>query len=460
MPHVPGGYNLRVKVTRCGLRPSKPLIGNWTVPDSKSLAQRALIQAALSRETTLINGFATSRSGEDIQAAETLIQTVGATLEQPEPSGFLVVRGVAPGPLRGWRTDTTLDVGESATLARLATAAAALCGDRRHAILIGARGSLLARESPALFACLAKAGARIEFLGRANAWPVWIMPVAAPSELVLEAPSSSQEVSALLIAAAAWQDPIDIVVRGTIPSRPYLELTLRSLANFAVSCASRLVHGFETFTVQGPLLPPKAWISIEPDASAAAVLLGAACISGGELAVAGLGPDSMQGDLRIAEHLAAFGCRTGFDARGLFAGGSLARGADLDLGGEPDLAPVLAAVAAGAALQRGARSRLTGLDTLQGKESPRIDVLTEGLTALGLKVASTDTTMTIAPGLPTSGPLLLDPRGDHRMAFAFALLGLLRDGVDVQGPECVAKSWPDFWSDIQAAGAQVASQAS
>ncbi|MEO6708595.1 MAG: hypothetical protein ABI054_01675 [Planctomycetota bacterium] len=445
-----------MKVTRCGLRPSKPLIGNWTVPDSKSLAQRALIQAALSRETTLINGLDTSRCGADIQAAHGLIQTVGATLEQPATSGFIAVRGVAPGPLRGWRTETALDAGESGTLARLASAAAALCGDRRHPILIGGRGSLLARQSPALFAALGHAGARIEFLGRADGWPVWIMPVASPSELVLEAPSSSQEVSALLIAAAAWQDPIDVVVRGAIPSRPYLELTLRSLANFGVLCTSRRALESEIFRVHGPLIPPKAWISIEPDASAAAVLLAAACLTGGEVSVAGLGPDSIQGDVRIAAHLAAFGCRSGFDARGIYAGGAVQHGAHVHLSGEPDLAPVLAAVAAAAALQHGARSRLTGLDTLQGKESPRIDVLRNGLSALGLKVSATDTTMTIAPGLPTRGPLLLDPRGDHRMAFAFALLGLLRDDVDVLEPDCVAKSWPGFWPDIERAGASLA----
>ena len=82
-------------------------------------------------------------------------------------------------------------------------------------------------------------------------------------------------------------------------------------------------------------------------------------------------------------------------------------------------------------------------------------MLAAGLRALGLEVSATDVSLEIAPGTSTRGPLLLDSRGDHRMAFAFALFGLLRDEVDVLDPECVAKSWPSFWSDIEVAGASV-----
>ena len=144
---------------------------------------------------------------------------------------------------------------------------------------------------------------------------------------------------------------------------------------------------------------------------------------------------------------------SGFDQRGLFAGGEPTRGARIDLTGEPDLAPVLAAVAAYSAQRHGAHSHFFGLGTLQGKESARIDVLREGLAALGLTVSATDATLDISPGPATSGALALDPRGDHRMAFAFALFGLMREDVDVLGPECVAKSWPEFWSDLALAGA-------
>jgi 3-phosphoshikimate 1-carboxyvinyltransferase len=349
-----------------------------------------------------------------------------------------------------------LELGESGTLARLATAAGALCGRAGASLEFRAGGSLLRRTSPALFAALRAAGVRITFAARENAWPLKLHPIGPPSRLEIHAPQSSQEVSALLLAAAAWPDEIEVAVHGAIPSRPYLEMTRRLLERLGVAIEARARDGGEDFLVRGPLRAGEQPLEIEPDASASAVLLAAACLSGGEISIAGLSADSLQGDVRIAEHLAAFGCRAGFDERGIFAGGLPSCGARLDLSGEPDLAPVLAAVAACAALRHGARTQLAGLGTLQGKESARISVLGEGLAALGLHVIATDTTLEVSPGRATAHALLLDPRGDHRMVFAFALLGLVRDEVDVSEPDCVSKSWPKFWTDLAAAGASVA----
>src|SRR5690349_14816159 len=182
---------------RCGLRPSDPLTGQFRVPRSKSLAQRALIAAALCREETLISAACASANagGTDVRSACALIERAGASVAAVGDRAWSV-RGVAPGPLRGWRSEDALDAGESGTLARFATAAAGLCGDPRRRLLVAAEGTLLARESPALFACLALAGVRAEFAGRAGGWPVWLSPAPLPRELTLQEPTSSQEVSA------------------------------------------------------------------------------------------------------------------------------------------------------------------------------------------------------------------------------------------------------------------------
>jgi 3-phosphoshikimate 1-carboxyvinyltransferase len=173
--------------------------------------------------------------------------------------------------------------------------------------------------------------------------------------------------------------------------------------------------------------------------------------------VAGLAAHSRQGDIRIVEHLGAFGCRAGFDAQGIFAGGAVTRAADVDLEREPDLAPVVAALAARAALEGFGVSRITGLATLPGKESSRIEVLAAGLRALGLRADATADSLSVHPVRDvTPGDRLLDPHADHRMAFAFALFGLCRTGVMVSDGSCVAKSWPGFWTDLERAGAEVA----
>jgi 3-phosphoshikimate 1-carboxyvinyltransferase len=147
----------------------------------------------------------------------------------------------------------------------------------------------------------------------------------------------------------------------------------------------------------------------------------------------------------------------GTSADGLGTSGPPTRGAQVDLSGHPDLAPPLAAVAAYAALHCGGTSELLGLGTLVGKESNRLEVLATGLKAVGVDVEVRHDEQVC--GLRISPPeserklpseQLLDPCGDHRMAFAFGLFGLLQPGILVKDPMTVSKSWPSFWEDLGA----------
>ncbi len=213
------------------------------------------------------------------------------------------------------------------------------------------------------------------------------------------------------------------------------------------------------FELRGGLRAPEDPLLVEPDASSAAVVLAAGCLSGGSVEVRGLGSASSQGDVRVVEHLSRFGCRAEALHDRLRAQGLPQREASLDLSGEPDLAPVLAAVAAAHAWRGGAGSLLTGLATLQHKESPRIEVLAHGFETAGIACESGTDYLRVGPRQAGDvRDVLLDPRGDHRMAFAFALLGLARPGVRVKDARCVDKSWPGFWSELQRLGAEVATR--
>lgn len=446
-----------------GFEPGGALSGELRIGGSKSLAQRALVLASLSGDATRIAGLP---AAEDVVAALDVARQCAYSLEQLAPAAVRIV-GRPPGPSRGWNPSAPLDVGESGTLARLALAALALCGRAGSSFVLRPRASLERRSSPALVDALVRSGVRLEALdgGAARStFALRVHPLGPPSELVIDDPRSSQEVSALALALSAYPDATELVVRGAIPSRPYLDMTLEVLrrAGVSVRCTAGVegTRSCERIFLRGPLQPGDAPIVIEPDASSAAVALAAACLSGGELLVPGLGLHSLQGDVRIVEHLRAFGCDARFVEAGLRARGFPTQPAELDLAPTPDLAPVLAAVGAAVALRRGpdpagARTRLRGLGTLPGKESQRIDVLARGLESLGVEVESGADFLSIGSArASTSGePVLLDPRGDHRMAFAFALLGLVRPGVRVSDPGCVAKSWPSFWDDLRARGA-------
>lgn len=447
-----------------GLCPGSPLRGRLRVPGSKSLAQRIVVCAGLAGGSTRIAGLP---DGDDVRSALVLVRDCGCLLREHGPRA-VTITGRPPGPHRGLAPRAPVSVGESGTLGRLATAALALCASTERTIEIQARGSLTRRRSEALFRALRDAGVEWSALDALDGWPMRITPIGPPSQLTIERVSSSQEVSALLVAMAAYPDLLSLMVRGPIPSRPYLEMTAAVLRDFRVRLAQRTTADGEEWTVQGPLIPPTDPIAIEPDASSAAVALAAACISGGELCAEGIAPESRQGDVRIVLHLERFGCRVRRGADGLWAAGPPTHGADVDLTGEPDLAPVLAAVGAwvalrsphGAAAHDGAArhtTRLTGLGTLPGKESSRITVLAEGLVAVGATAHAGPDFLEIGPGAArATHDVVLDPRGDHRMAFAFALFGLFVEGVRVRDPHCVAKSWPSFWDDMRTLGARVA----
>jgi 3-phosphoshikimate 1-carboxyvinyltransferase len=447
-----------------GFRAGGPLRGPIRLPGSKSLAQRALVCAALCGDLTRIER---PGSSDDVLALARALIGLGVVVEGIG-SASLSIRGCPPGPGVGLHAGAgeSVSIGESGTAGRLLMAASALCGRLGGQIVLEAEGSLRSRSSPALYESLRAAGAGLTGVSpgrpQLEGWPVRIEPVGPPSSLRLVGPRSSQELSALLIACAAWPGEFEVNCDGALPSAPYVDMTCTVLRAFGVSVerTAQPAAGGSTWLVRGPLRPPAQSYpaqsyTVEPDASAAAVALAAACLSGGELTLPGLGPDSPQGDVRIAAHLRAFGCHATLSKAGLSARGAPTRGADLDLQGEPDLAPVLAAVAAGAALTHGHASRLTGLGTLPGKESGRIEVLAAGLGRIGLEASAGADYLTIAPGSPAArraGPIELDSHGDHRMAFCFGLLGLLVPGVGVRTPECVAKSWPGFWTDMQAAG--------
>lgn len=436
-----------------GLTMRSRVSGAFRPPGSKALAQRALVSALLCPEPTVIAGIS---AGDDVAACLALVREAGAAVERVDPVTVRVT-GPRPGALA---VEGTLAVGESGTLARFATALAGLCRRSRAPVLVHGEGTLARRRSAPLFAALRRAGVGLRERGEPGGWPVEVGSSLAPAEIVLERPCSSQEVSALLIAAAALPSPAALSVTGPVPSAPYVAMTGAILARFGVEVREEESDADpgspRRFVLRGPLRAPGKPLALEGDASSGAVVLAAACLSGGSARVLGVPEDSLQGDARIARHLDAFGCTARREGDALVAEGFPERGARLDLAGEPDLAPVLAAVAAAVALRHARASRLSGLGTLGGKESDRLAVLAGALERCGLVVASTRDALEIAPGTRSKSrrAILLDPRGDHRMAFAFALLGLVLPDVTVADPGCVAKSWPRFWEDLEALGAE------
>ncbi|MDE0915349.1 MAG: hypothetical protein OSB57_09225 [Planctomycetota bacterium] len=430
--------------------PGGSVSGPMYPPGSKSLAQRYLLAAFLAEGPTRLAGVPECL---DVEAMLGALRSLAG-------SGWGQDGNFVGGawPLQG-SPKTSLSLGESGTCARLLTACVALGGQGRGSVHFRPEGTLVSRTSPALGESLVAAGANLGTRFKAEAppvlgWPLTVEPVDCPPCLTIRDPSSSQEVSGLLFALAA-RGGGTVAVEGVIPSEPYVRMTESVLEEFGVQVDE--VDGL--FTVTGALMAPAHTITIEPDASAAAVLLAAGCISGGTVRIPGLTSDSVQGDLRVIEYLQAFGCRGAVDAEGAMAGGVPSRGAKIDLSGEPDLAPVMAVVGAIACLRSGEPSVLEGLGTLEGKESPRLSGLAEVLRRLGWQVRTGPDWLSV-DAAPTdfhggAPPVPIDSKGDHRIAFTLSLLGVAHVGVRIVGADCVGKSYPNFWADLAGAGANI-----
>jgi 3-phosphoshikimate 1-carboxyvinyltransferase len=185
---------------------------------------------------------------------------------------------------------------------------------------------------------------------------------------------------------------------------------------------------------------------IEPDASNASYFFAAPAIAGGRVTVQGLGTNSIQGDARFVDVLERMGCRIERSLSSLTVLGpeGRPRGIDIDLNDMPDMVPTLAVVA----LFAEGRTTIRNVANLRVKETDRLAALRRELGKLGADVQE------LADGLIISPPqepkaATIDTYDDHRMAMSFAMAGLKLDGLVINDPPCVAKTFPDFFARFE-----------
>ncbi len=418
--------------TRC-IEPAKgPVDADFLAMPSKSATHRALVAAALAEGLSEIR--------EPLDADDTLrtlqgLRELGISIEKRER--VWVVQGgggMVPG-------GATVNLGASGTSARFLTALATL-GERPSTL----DGSPRLRERPMqeLIQALSGLGATVDvssgsgFPLRAGGNPV------RGGTVLLSGARSSQFASALLLAAPGFRQGLGLEVVPPRVSFSYVRMTVEMLESFGASVSR---EGEARFAVPPQRLRATT-VSIEGDHSSASYLFGAAAILGGRVRIRGLRADSAQPDARFLRDLGALGCRVDCGRAGIVVEGSgRVPPFAWDLADAPDLAPTAAALA----LFADGPCALSGLHHLTLKESDRLAVLQENLTRLGARASVEDATLWITPpsrGASHGGTIRV--ANDHRIAMAFALVGLAIPGVVIDDPGVVAKSYPRFWDDLAA----------
>jgi 3-phosphoshikimate 1-carboxyvinyltransferase len=416
-----------------------PVDATVVVPGSKSLSNRHLALAALAAgESTLVNVLAC----DDCDRLVAALRSFGIAVR--EEGGRTHVAGGGGRLPRG----ASVDLGEGGTPTRFAIALATLAAGE-STVDAGER----MRERPVAegVAILRELGAAIELAagGRLPARVRGGTFVGGTVEVGRTA--SSQAISAALLVAAAGERGVELRFREPPTSGSYVALTVAVLREWGVRVA---VDGEPDAPrrIAIPAQPIAArTVAIEPDASSAVFPAAAAVLAGGRVRIPGLPVASGQPDLAFLRSLVVHGASVRDDG----AGGTLVtspggvRATVADLSSCPDAAVLAMAMAA---LADGP-SEFTGLATLRVKESDRIEAVAAGLRALGGTVETDRDRVRIHPLPARTTAARIDPRNDHRVAMAFATLGLVRPGIEVLEPGCVAKSWPGFWHALAALAA-------
>jgi 3-phosphoshikimate 1-carboxyvinyltransferase len=419
---------------RVAVRPRGPLDATVRVPGSRSLTNRALLAAALADGESELSGCLES---DDTEAMRDCLGALGVRVEV---AGDLFHVAGAGGRLAA--PTRTLDVRYSGTTARFVTAAATLAAGPSR---IDGEPRMRERPIDDLVHALVELGAVITIEGRDGCPPLRVAGGGLPGgSAVIDASRSSQYVSGVLLAAPCAERDVTLRIKdGILVSRPYVEMTLAVMRAFGAEAGWR---GDDVLHVTAR--PYRATrYAVEPDASSAAYPLAAAAIAGGRVRVEGLSADSVQADVRFLDALEAMGCTVvrGPDACEVRGPDGPLRAVDLDANDFPDASMALAVVA----LFADGPSRIRNVGNLRIKETDRLSALETELRRLGAGARAGRDELVVEPAPEAYRGAAVETYDDHRMAMALALAGLRIPGVEIRDPDCVRKTWPDYFDALE-----------
>ena len=416
------------------IRPATgPLDAVAVVPGSKSIANRALVCAALADGMSTLRGIA---PGDDTAA---MVDCLGALGVEVTVVGDVAHVGGTGGVLVDG--PVFLNARLAGTTSRFVTALAALA---EGPVVIDGAHPLRRRPMEPLHRALDELGAEVSWGEKRGHLPVTVSQGALIGGVVrMPGDISSQYVTALMLIGPHLAGGLSIELTTPLVSRSYVSITAAVMAAFG---AEGLAVGEFLVRVERGGYRPTDY-RIEPDASSAGYPLAAAAIVGGRVRVDGLGDRALQGDAHFCEILEAMGCEVDRSEHHIEVrrGEQPLHGVEVDMSDMSDLVPTLAVVAAFAETP----TRITGVGFIRHKESDRIGDLAAELAVLGIVADVEPDGLTVHPA--AEGTLhggLVHTHHDHRLAMALSLVGLRVDGVEIDDPDVVTKSWPSWWQSL------------
>ena len=399
------------------------------IPGSKSLTNRWLLLASIAATPSRINLPLRAR---DTELMANAIRSLGSSVEVDGEDWV-----VTPGELTG---STEIDCGLAGTVMRFVPPVAALANGS-----VRFDGDPRARVRPmsAIISALRDLGAQISDDDRGTLpFTIFGKGFLPGGEVSLDASSSSQFISALLLAGARYDQGITVTHSGgVLPSLPHIEMTISALAHAGITVAQNLIDARNATWRVSPQVPQGFSITVEPDLSNAAAFVAAALVTNGSVTIKNWPEKTTQAGNALVELIPAMGGavqRIGSDLK--FTGTGKISGLDADLHEVGELTPVIAALCALAE----SPSQLRGIGHLRGHETDRLAALTNEINKLGGQVTETEDGLSINPKQLHGG--IFETYEDHRMAMAGAVLGLRVKDLRIENIDTTSKTLPEFAS--------------
>ncbi|ADL52691.1 3-phosphoshikimate 1-carboxyvinyltransferase [Clostridium cellulovorans] len=409
-------------------------IAEIDVPGSKSVANRALIIAALAEGTTVLKNMLFS---DDTRYMMEAIRKLGNTVEVDEQKRTVIVKSAAEKVF----PETELFIGNAGTAMRfLPTYISAGKGK------VSLTGIERMKERPIkdLVDGLRELGVEVTYKEKDGFPPFEIDSNGLPGgEISIRGDKSSQYLTSILLSAPYAKEDVTVKIQGKLVSIPYVDITIRMMKDFGVEVENRDYKEF--FIKSGQKYKSREYI-VEGDCSSASYFFGIAAITNSEIKVNNVCKNTMQGDIKLLDVLEKMGVSVSYGENHVLVKGSgKLRGITVDMHHMSDVAQTLSVVA----LFADGVTKIENVYNMRIKETDRIKAVYNELMKLGAKVTELEDGLIIEPAVKYNENVEIDTYDDHRMAMSFSLAGLRIPGVKIKDPDCVSKTFPSYFEEFE-----------
>lgn len=415
------------------LKPISYVNGTVYLPGSKSISNRVLLIASMSKGTTYLNNLLNSHDTEYMLNA---LKMLGINYNLSSDKKKCCIEGIG----RSFQLSKPMKLflGNAGTAMRPLLSALSL---NENNVVLSGEERMHERPIKHLVDALKQGGAIIEYKKNNGYPPIETKGGFVGGNLVLKGNISSQFLTSLLISTPLALKDTTIFIEGDLVSKPYIDITLNLMKSFSVNIKH---DSYSIFYIKGQqqYKTPGNYF-IEGDASSASYFLAASAIKGGSVKVVGVGKKSMQGDINFANVLQKMGAIINWGNDFISCTRNQLNGIDLDMNHIPDAAMTIAIVA----LFSKGTTVIRNIYNWRVKETDRLSAMTIELKKVGAIVEEGKDFLSITPPISFKYSNV-NTYNDHRMAMCFSLICLSGTGVNIINPGCTSKTFPSYFQDF------------